>query len=125
MRAHTVTRYTVAADASPEPQASITGVTSFFARAWAASEIGDPASPIYDPLFAGTSVTPVSYLLPDASVGGNGFVQITLDAAGTSASVLLSTGVAPTQFTVIVKYTPAESKEALITPFFPPTISRA
>lgn len=104
--AQSVTRYVVAAGASPQPEVSTSGVTAFAVRIYPAGEIGDPASPIYDPLFAALPVTPVSYALPDGSVAGNAFAHVVLDAAGTSVTDLLSTGVAPTQFTVIVQYTP-------------------
>jgi hypothetical protein len=102
----TLTRYTVTGSASPLPGPSANGITAFSAQRYAASEISDPSSPIYDPLFAGLSVTPVSYVLPDGSVAGNGFVRVALSAAGTSLRELLATGVAPTQFTVVVEYTP-------------------
>lgn len=105
--AQTVTRYAVAPGAPPESGAVLSGVTAFSARGFAATAIADASSPIYDPLFAGTSVVPVSYELNDGSVAGNGFVDLSIAAAGFSRSELLSTSVAPTQFTVVIEYTPA------------------
>lgn len=103
----TLTRYTVGASGSPQPGPITGGITAFLAQNYAANEIADPSSPIYDPLFSGLSVSPVSYALPDGSVAGNGFVRITMSAAGTGLRELLATNIAPTQFTVIVQYTPA------------------
>lgn len=105
----TVTRYTVAPDQSPQPGESISGITSFQAQAYPANAIGQVSSPIYDPLFANTSITPVAYELDDGTIAGNGFVAVSLTAAGTSHKELFATGLAPTQFTVIVQYTPTPS----------------
>jgi Tfp pilus assembly protein PilV len=102
-----LTRYTVGAGGPPQPGPSATHIAEFSAQEFAASEISNPSSPIYDPLFAGLSITPISYTLPDGSVAGNDFVQIRVTAAGTSLRELLATGIAPTQFTVVVQYTPA------------------
>lgn len=104
--AQTITRYAAATGASPQPGVSIPGVSAFSARIYPVNAVADPSSPIYDPLFAGDSVTPVSFPLPGGSAGGNAFVFVVVAAAGTSVRELLSTGVAPTQFTVVVKYTP-------------------
>ena len=105
--AQTVTRYVVAAGSSPAPGSSASGITGFTARLFPASALTDPASPIYDPLFAGASVVPVEYAFGGGgAVGGNALVQITIRAAQTSRTELFSTGVAPTQFTVVVRYTP-------------------
>ncbi len=106
VNAQTVTRYTLAPGASPQPGPVYSQITAFSAQAYPASAISQPSSALYDPLFTGSTVTSVSYQLPDGSVAGNAFVDVTLGAAGTSRSVLLATGVAPTQFTVIVQYTP-------------------
>ncbi len=102
-----VTRYAVAPGASPQPGAVLSGITAFSATAYAANAIADASSPIYDPLFAGASVVPISYELNDGSFGGNGFVEVSIAAAGVARSELLSTSVAPTQFTVVIEYTPS------------------
>lgn len=104
--ARTVTRYTLAPGASPQAGPVYSQITAFSAQAFPASAVSQPSSALYDPLFAGAMVTPVSYQLPDGSLAGNAFVNVAVGAAGTSRSVLLATGVAPTQFTVIVQYTP-------------------
>ncbi len=104
--ARSLTRFAVAAGASPEPGAVLSGITAFSAKSYPATAIADAASPIYDPLFAGASVVPVSYALNDGSVAGNGFVEIAITGAGVSRSELLSTSIAPTQFTVVIEYTP-------------------
>lgn len=102
----TVTRYDAAAGSSPLAGVTASQITGFSARAYPASAIAQTSSPIYDPLFAGVTVTPVSYAMGDGSVAGNGFVQVSIAGAGTSESEVLSTSLAPTQFTVIVQYTP-------------------
>jgi hypothetical protein len=102
----TITRYTIGASGPPRPGPVAGGITAFSAQSYAVNQISDPSSPIFDPLFAGLSVAPVSYVLPDDSIAGNGFVRIAITAAGTSLHELLATGVAPTQFTVVVQYTP-------------------
>jgi hypothetical protein len=104
--AQSLTRYVVEPGSSARPEMHISGITAFAAHSYPAEAIGDPTSAIYDPLFTAIAVTPVSYVLADGSVAGNGFVQVALEAAGTSATDLLSTGVAPTQFTIVVQYTP-------------------
>ncbi len=105
-QARTITRYSLAPGASPQPGPVYSDITAFSAQAYPANAISQPSSAIYDPLFAGTNVTPVSYELPDGTFAGNAFVDVALSAAGTSRNVLVATGVAPTQFTVIVQYTP-------------------
>ena len=105
--AMTVTRYAIAPGATPAAGAVATQIAAFSAHAFAANEIADASSAIYDPLFAGATVVPIAYALPDGSVAGNGFVSVTVAGAGTSQSTLLATTLAPTQFTVVVKYTPA------------------
>ncbi len=105
--AMTVTRYTLATGSAPQATSTATEITAFGARAFAASAITDPASPIYDPLFAGVTVPSIAYTLSDGTLSGNGFVQVSIAGAGTSRSELLATTVSPTQFTVVVKYTPA------------------
>ncbi len=104
--ARTVTRYVVAAGASPVPGPSVEGITGFTARVFPASALSDATSAVYDPLFAGTTVVPVAYAFGDGTIGGNAFVQIVVRAAQTSRAELLSSSVAPTQFTVVVRYTP-------------------
>jgi hypothetical protein len=104
--AQTVTRYLVAPAASPQPGDRATAIAGFAAAAYPATAVTTPGGAIYDPLFAGTTVTPVDYAMPDGTRAGNGFVSVTISGANTSASALLATNVAPTQFTVVVKYTP-------------------
>lgn len=102
----TLTRYAIASGASPQAAARIASVTAFSGRAFPATEVSVASSAIYDPLFASTTVTPVAYALSDGSVAGNGFVLVAIAGANTSESELLATTVAPTQFTVVVQYTP-------------------
>jgi hypothetical protein len=104
-KAQTVTRYTVAAGVA-QAGAVATQITAFAATAFLANAVSTASSAIYDPLFAIAVVTPVAYALADGSVAGNGFVQVTIGGADTLRSELLATAVAPTQFTVMVKYTP-------------------
>ncbi|MGH7737287.1 MAG: hypothetical protein ACREMP_05400 [Candidatus Tyrphobacter sp.] len=104
--AKTLTRYLLAAGSAPIAGAVAPGITGFTASAYPATAISDPSTPIYDPLFAAVTVTPVAYALPDGSIAGNAFVQVRISGAGTSQSDLLATSLAPTQFTVVVQYTP-------------------
>lgn len=104
--AQTLTRYALSSGGTAQAQDTLSGVTAFSAQAFPATSIADPASAVYDPLFANATVTPVAYTLADGSVAGNGFVRVAIAGAGTSETALLSTGIAPTQFTVVVRYTP-------------------
>lgn len=103
----TVTRYDAAAGSAPLAGVTASQITAFSAHAYPASAIAQTSSPLYDSLLSNIAVTPVSYALPDGSVAGNGLVQVTITGAGTSESEVLSTTLAPTQFTVVVQYTPA------------------
>lgn len=104
-KAQTVTRYTFAAGVA-QAGAVATQITAFSATPFSANAVSTASSAIYDPLFATAVVTPVTYTLADGSVAGNGFVQVTVGGADTLRSELLASAVAPTQFTVVVKYTP-------------------
>lgn len=104
--ADSVTRYLLAPGVPPEPGDAATGITRFTAVSYPATAVTDASSEVYDPLFAGVAVTPVAYTLPDGTVAGNAVVSVNVRAAGTLRSELLETTIAPTQFTIVVQYTP-------------------
>ncbi|MBV8490881.1 MAG: prepilin-type N-terminal cleavage/methylation domain-containing protein [Candidatus Eremiobacteraeota bacterium] len=104
----TVTSYAYVPDGAPTAGERFPSVASFSARGFAISAIGDPASPIYDPLFAGASAVPVDFHFGwnARALGGNHVVRVTFDGDGSANDLLLSSATAPTHFTVVVQYTP-------------------
>ena len=106
-----VTRYAFA-PGTPANAGDVIGPVDLFAASMvSAGQIGAE-----DPLFAGATVTPVTYAFDASSsaVGGNALVRLQIDASGVTQSTLLASATAPTTFTVIVKYTP--SPTPVITP---------
>jgi type II secretory pathway pseudopilin PulG len=103
-----VTRYAYPAAGAAQPGEAFPGITAFAARAVGVNAPGDPASPAYDPLFAGDGAVPVVYSFgPDGPSGGNGFVSTRFAAGTTVVSETLSPATAPTHFTIVVDYTPS------------------
>jgi prepilin-type N-terminal cleavage/methylation domain-containing protein len=81
------------------------------------AQLGNPASPVYDPLFANANATAVS--IPYAAggtYGGNALVGVHVTAAGVDRSEILASATAPTAFTVVVTYTPSPAPVATATP---------
>ena len=85
------------------------GVARFVARVHPITDLAQPSSDAYDPLFAGVAVTAVEipYGWNPAATGGNHLVRVTLEAGGVVRDALLASGTAPSHFTVVVDYTPA------------------
>jgi hypothetical protein len=85
------------------------GIATFAAKTFAVSELANPSSAIYDPLFAGTNAAPVSfdYGWNAQAVGGNRLTRVHVTATGVDRTLLLTSATAPTHFTVVIEYTPA------------------
>ncbi len=106
-----VTRYAFAPGSPPSAGEVLAPIDAFGASTVAVTQLGT-----IDPLFAGTTATPVTYAF-DASpsaIGGNALIRLQIHASGVDRSELLASGSAPTTFTVIVKYTP--SPTPIVTP---------
>jgi len=84
------------------------GITSFASEMHPVTDVTSAASDAYDSLFSGATVTPVSvdYGWNAQASGGNRLERVRIAAAGADRTLLLSSGTAPTHFTVIVDYTP-------------------
>ena len=106
-----VTAYAYAPGGVPEAGETYDGIGAFAAHAHPVTDLLQPASEIYDPLFAGTTVGPivVPFGWSSAAAGGNGLVRVRLRGGGVARDALLAAGTAPTRFTVVVEYTPAPS----------------
>jgi prepilin-type N-terminal cleavage/methylation domain-containing protein len=103
-----ITRYASAPGKAPQAGDTFDGITAFWARTFSVSDLTDGGSPIFDPLFAGATVTPVDfdYDFGGKANGGNHLVRVHLRAAGVDRELMLSSGTAPTHFTVVLPYTP-------------------
>jgi len=107
-RASHVTVYAYAPGAPASPGDVYSGVDTFSAETHALGELANPASDVYDPLFAADTLTPVDvpFEWGGSAVGGNHLVRVHIAAEGIDRTMLLATGTAPTHFTVVVDYTP-------------------
>ncbi len=106
---HTLARYAYAPGRAAVETDLLGGYDAVSAVAYPASALADPASPAYDPLFAGVHAPDVAHAftaLPIAR-GGNGVVLLHLRAAGVERDDVLASGSAPTAFTVVIAYTPS------------------
>lgn len=106
-----ITRYAFAPGTAAIAGEAIGPIDTFAATTVPVTQVGT-----IDPLFAGSSASPVLYRF-DASpsaVGGNALVRLQIGASGVNRSELLASGGAPTTFTVIVNYTP--SPAPIVTP---------
>jgi type II secretory pathway pseudopilin PulG len=115
---NTITRYTIEAGAPPVAGDAITNIDSFVATPASVTQLGNPASPAYDPLFSGALApdVPFSFSVMPNATGGNRLVAIQLVASGIDRNVLLASEDAPTAFTVVVTYTPSPAPIATPTP---------
>jgi type II secretory pathway pseudopilin PulG len=103
-----VTVYSYVPGAPATAGDAFAGVESFAAQTHSVSDLANPASGAYDPLFAGAAVTPVDvpYAWGGVATGGNHLVRVRLAAAGVDRTLMLAAATAPTHFTVVVDYTP-------------------
>jgi hypothetical protein len=103
-----VTRYAYAPGSPPVSGETYDGVDDLVARTYPITDLTNPASEAYDPLFAGVTVdaVDVDYGWNAAAVGGNHLVRVALTGNGVDRTMLLASATAPTHFTVLVKYTP-------------------
>ncbi len=106
--ASNVTVYSYAPGTPPSSGDVYAGVTSFSAETHALTDLANPASDVYDALFAGDVLTPVDVPFDwgGNAVGGNHLVRVRVAAEGIDRTMLLATGTAPSHFTVVVDYTP-------------------
>lgn len=87
----------------------IAGVGTFSAQTYPVTALQDPASPIYNPLFAGAQLVPAAVEFEPGSRGGNAVTAVTLASAHYSRTLLLVTRTAPSGFTIVMRYTPSPS----------------
>jgi Tfp pilus assembly major pilin PilA len=109
-RSQSVTAYAYAPGTAPAAGQQFDGVTALQAKVFAVTALPDPSSAIYDPLFAGAAATPVDFDFGWNNAqarGGNRFVRVTFSGTGVDRELLLSSGTAPSHFTVVLRYTPA------------------
>jgi hypothetical protein len=103
-----VTAYTYPPGAPPSAGDVYRGIVSFAAETHPVTDLADPKSDVYDALFAADPLTAVDVPLPwgGNAVGGNHLIRLHVTAAGIDRTLLLSSGTAPSHFTVVVDYTP-------------------
>lgn len=108
-RASQVTVYAYAPGTPPSVGDVYSGVNAFSAETHALTDLADPASDVYDALFAADTLAPVDvpFEWGGNAIGGNHLVRVHVAAEGIDRTLLLATGTAPTHFTVVVEYTPA------------------
>jgi len=107
-RASQVMVYTYGPGVPPSAGDAYGGIESFGAEMHALTDLANPASDVYDALFAGDALSAVDVPFDwgaNAS-GGNRLVRLHVTAEGVDRTMLLATGTAPTHFTVVVDYTP-------------------
>lgn len=112
-----ITRYTYWPGVSAIAGDSVGPVDGFAASpSQPASNLIANGSTIYDPLFANSAIADVRYTFAaanaldnsqDAPLGGNRVVRVHVSGSGVDRTELLTTGTAPTTFTIVVDYTPA------------------
>jgi prepilin-type N-terminal cleavage/methylation domain-containing protein len=103
-----VTQYAYSPSGAVRAGATYGEIDAFHADAYPVSNVTDPSSPRYDPLFAGALVRDVTMPFgwtPQAP-GGNGLVRIGIGGAGVNRVAALAPATAPTRFTVVLTYTP-------------------
>jgi prepilin-type N-terminal cleavage/methylation domain-containing protein len=116
--AQTITRYAVGSGEPPVAGETVANINGFVATPASVNDLSNPASPAFDPLFAGVSATDVPYpiaALPGV-VGGNRLVALHVTASGVDRRVMLASADAPTAFTVVVTYTPSPTPAITPTP---------
>jgi hypothetical protein len=104
-----VTVYAYAPGGAPVAGDTFEGVTISGTKTFAVSELANPSSAIYDPLFAGANAAPVGfdYGWDSQAAGGNRLTRVHVAATGVDRTLLLASATAPTHFTVVIDYTPA------------------
>ena len=104
-----VTVYAYSPGSAPVAGDAFDGITGFGAESHPVTDISDPRSDVYDPLFSGTTAAPVDFDFGWSNAlanGGNRLTRVQLEATGVDRTLLLSSATAPTHFTVVVEYTP-------------------
>lgn len=104
-----VTRYAYAPGEPPVPGERYDDLAGFRARAHPMTDIVNPKSDAYDPLFADATVSDVTvdFGWNPVAVGGNRAIAVAVSAEGSDRRFLLATAAAPSHFTIVVQYTPA------------------
>jgi len=116
--AREVTRYAYAAGIAPLSGVTYRPIDAFSATTSPASAIGNPASAIYDPLFASARVGAYAYDYGTTfgAIGGNAITRVRVVTAGIDLATLVASATAPSHFTVVVTYTPPPAPLGTPTP---------
>jgi prepilin-type N-terminal cleavage/methylation domain-containing protein len=103
-----VTKYAYVPGSPPAAGDTFDGITGLDARTHPITDLGDAASDAYDPLFASDSLSAVDvpFTWGGTAIGGNHLARVTISALGVRKVLNLSSGTAPSHFTVVVDYTP-------------------
>lgn len=103
-----VTKYAYTPGSPPVAGDAYEGITGFSARTHPLTDLENAASDAYDPLFAGDALADadVPFDWGGLAVGGNHLVRVAIAAPGVERAVSLSSGTAPSHFSIVVDYTP-------------------
>lgn len=107
--AHTLTEYAYASPGSvPIAGNAVANISTFEAHTYPAGALADSDSPAYDPVFEDAHIldadVPVG-LGPEA-LGGNRITRVHITSEHEDRSIALSSATAPSNFTIILTYTP-------------------
>ena len=95
---------------APTPTGDVTtGVGAFVATTEVPSSLQRPGDPLYDPLFAPSTIVDadVPVGLAAQALGGNRITMVRISAGNQTRTIALASGTAPSSFTVVLTYTPA------------------
>lgn len=107
---HTLTEYAYASPGSaPIVGSAVADVSAFEAHTYPASALADGTSPAYDPLFARAHIenADVAVGLGAEALGGNRITRIRIASEREDRTIVLSSETAPSNFTVVLTYTPS------------------
>lgn len=104
-----VVAYVYVPGGTPQQTHVYDGITNFTAGVHPVTALGQPSDPMYDPLFANATLTPVDvdFGWNAHALGGNHLVRAEITAPGVDRILALASGTAPSHFTVVVTYTPS------------------
>ncbi len=108
--AHALQKYQYASPGAP-PQISgppVPDVAAFFAQTLPITDLQNPASPIYNGLFAGAVLKPeaIHFGYGQSIAGGNQITHVELRTGTIAKNLNLTTQTAPSGFTIVFHYTP-------------------
>ncbi len=104
-----VTRYVYASPGAGATRTSdvYSGITGFSVAQGAADQLALAGSPVYDPLFAASTIADASVTFDGTTPGGNAVSVVTIAASYQARRVALTAGTAPAAFTLVLDYTPS------------------